>query len=242
MNAVILAAGRGTRMGTLTDHTPKPLLPVRGRPILEHILAGLSRAGIDRAMIITGYLGDQIEARLGERACGIGLEYRRQDDPTGTASALLLARDWIDADSFFLSWGDILVDPGAYAALRRDFERRRCDGLLAVNEVDDPWRGAAVYVDREMHISRLVEKPPRGTSATRWNNAGISVLTPLVLEFAARLQPSERGEYELPQALAAMIDDGRRLCAHPLRGFWSDLGTPADLERAEATYPAPLAD
>jgi NDP-sugar pyrophosphorylase family protein len=70
MLAVILAAGRGTRMGALTEHTPKPLLPLQGRPIIEHILIGLRAAGIDEAIVVTGYRGAQIEAHLGERRLG----------------------------------------------------------------------------------------------------------------------------------------------------------------------------
>src|SRR5262249_50296580 len=82
-------------------------------------------------------------------------------------------------------------------------------------------------------VERIVEKPPRGSSATRWNNAGIFVFSPLVLDYAARLEPSARGEYELPQAIARMVGDGRNVRAVPVGDFWSDVGTPDDLREAE---------
>jgi len=234
VRAIILAAGRGTRMGALTATTPKPLLGLRGRPIIEHILGGLRAAGIDACVVVTGYRGEQIERHLGDgKRNGLRLEYRRQESADGTARALLLARDFVGGRAFVVSWGDIVVEPANYSALLRAFIDAPCDALLAVNDTDDPWRGAAVYVDGAGHVTRLVEKPPRGTSRTRWNNAGIFVYTPLIFDYVERLQPSARGEYELPQAVAMMVDDGRRVRAHTVRGFWSDLGTPEDLAAAE---------
>jgi dTDP-glucose pyrophosphorylase len=109
--------------------------------------------------------------------------------------------------------------------------------MLLLNEVDDPWRGAAVYVDERWQVTALIEKPPRGTSTTRWNNAGVFVLGPIAFEYAERLTPSPRGEYELPQAIGEMVSDRRDVRALPLRGFWSDLGTPQDLLHAERVYP-----
>jgi dTDP-glucose pyrophosphorylase len=240
--AVVLAAGRGTRMGALTATTPKPLLELCGRPIIEHILIGLRNAGIRDAVIVTGYRGEQIAAHLGGGGrVGMRLSYRRQHRPEGTARALLLARDAVDEQPFLLSWGDIVVEAVEYAALRADFARVPCETLLTVKAVDDPWRGAAVYVDGDWRVTRIVEKPPRGSSTTRWNNAGLFVFTPLIFSYAARLMPSPRGEYELPQAVAALLADDHAVRAHAVRGFWSDLGTPDDLTAAERAFRAPSA-
>ena len=238
MLAVILAAGRGTRMGALTEHTPKPLLPLKGRPIIEHILIGLRAAGVDEAIVVTGYRGEQIEAHLGDGArFGLRLAYLRQQTAEGTAKALLLAQDVAQRAPFALSWGDIIVEPHTYTALTAAFARQPCDAVLMVNKVDDPWRGAAIYTDADWRVTRLVEKPPRGSAQTRWNNAGLFIFTPLIFTYAERLQPSARGEYELPQAIAAMIADGRAVYACPVRGFWSDVGTPEDLAVAEQALP-----
>ncbi len=237
MQVVLLAAGRGTRMGALTASCPKPLLTVCGRSLIEHIIAGFRAAGAAEFVIVTGYRGEQIEAALGDGSrLGVRLRYRRQAAAEGTARALLLARDALRDEPFALSWGDILVQPALYAELLREFARRPCDALLALNDMDDPWQGAAVYLDEDGRVRRIVEKPPRGSSTTRWNNAGVFVFAPIILDYAARLAPSARGEYELPQAIAAMLADGRDVFGLPLRGYWSDVGTPEDLRRAESEF------
>lgn len=241
--AVVLAAGRGTRMGPLTAATPKPLLPVAGRPLIEHVLAGLASAGARRAVVVTGYLGEQVEARLGDGArLGLEIAYCRQPRPDGTARALLLAEPLIGPEPFLLSWGDILVPPALCAELCAAFAAAPCDAVLAVNPVDDPCRGAAVYLDASGRVIRLEEKPPPRTSRTRWNNAGVMLFTAAIFAYARRLRASPRGEYELPQAVAAMVAAGRVVRAVPVRGFWSDVGTPADLAAAERALAAPATD
>lgn len=229
--AVVLAAGRGKRMGNATVSTPKPLLDVAGKPLIEHILGGIARAGLRRVVVVTGYLGEQIEGRLGDGS-RLGFEhlvYRRQTRLDGTARALLLAEADIGKESFLLSWGDILVEPSFYAGFVDRFTRSECAAQIAVNEVEDPWQGAAVYVDAEWRVMKLEEKPRRGSATTRWNNAGVLALSPVVFDYARHLERSERGEFELPQAIARMIADGFYVRAVQIRGFWSDVGTPDDL-------------
>jgi dTDP-glucose pyrophosphorylase len=226
-------------MGALTASTPKPLLPLKGKPIIEHILIGLRSAGIRAAVLVIGHHGGQIADYLGDGSrLGMQLTYRSQPRPEGTARALLLARDATPPQPFVVSWGDIVIEPADYASLLGAFERTPCDALLLVNETDDPWRGAAVYVDDDWRVTGLVEKPRRGSSRTRWNLAGVFVCTPVIFTYAEALRVSPRGEYELPQAIAAMIADGRPIRAQPVRGFWSDLGTPEDLVAAEHALPA----
>jgi NDP-sugar pyrophosphorylase family protein len=235
--AIILAAGRGTRMGALTQARPKPLLTVRGQSLIERIVQGFATAGITRAVVVTGYLGEQIEAALGNgRRWGVDLGYLRQERAEGTARALLLAQPLLPPEPFALSWGDVLVGPEFYAEMLSAFASRPCAAQLAVNETDDPWRGAAVYTDDDWRVTKLEEKPPRGTATTRWNNAGIFVFSPLIWRYASTLPASSRGEYELPQAIARMVDDGCDVRALPIRGFWSDVGTPEDLAHAERAF------
>ncbi len=221
-------------MGALTEGVPKPLLEVAGRPILAWILSGMARAGVGEAVIVVGYRGAQIQEALGsQERFGLRLSYRVQERPEGTARALLLARDALEESAFVLSWGDVIVEPDTYGELVRRFASRRCDALLAVNEVDDPWRGAAVYVDGEGRVRRIVEKPARGSSATRWNNAGLMVLSPKVFPYAQRVGRSPRGEHELPEAIEAMVRDRLDVRAFPVQGLWSDVGTPEDLRAVD---------
>jgi NDP-sugar pyrophosphorylase family protein len=233
-DAVLLAAGRGTRMKSLTENTPKPMLPVAGRPILEHIVTALAASGIERFLVVTGYRGETIEQHFGDgRRFGVAIRYRPQEVQDGTARALLLGREATEGRPFLLGWGDILTSSENYPALLRTFANSGPDGLLSVNWVEDPYRGAAVYVDAKNQIERIVEKPPRGTATTHWNNAGLAVFTSLVFDYAARVPRSPRGEYEIPDAIANMIADGRRIEAFPLEGFWNDVGTPEDLQKVE---------
>jgi len=233
-SAVILAAGRGTRMKQLTDDVPKPMLEVAGRPLLEHILMMLRAAGIDRYAIITGYRAEKVEGHFGDGSrFGAEISYRRQEVVDGTARALLLGRDVIGESPFLLAWGDILTEATNYPAMLARFDEVRADGVLAVNWIDDPYRGAAVYVDESGRIEKIVEKPPKGTATTHWNNAGIGVFRPAMFDYAARVKPSPRGEYELPDAITAMIGDGLGVYSFPLQGYWSDVGTPEDLAAAE---------
>jgi NDP-sugar pyrophosphorylase family protein len=234
-DAVLLAAGRGTRMKELTDELPKPMLPIAGRPLLEHILEALVAAGIVRYVIVTGYHAERIESHFGDGSrLGCAIRYRRQEVRDGTARALLLGREDVGARPFLLGWGDILTARSNYPALLETFRSTGCDLLLGVNWVEDPHRGAAVYVSDDGRIERIVEKPPPGTAGTHWNNAGIAVARPVLFDEVARVGPSPRGEYEIPDAVTRMIDTGRHVHAFPLQGEWLDVGTPQDLARAEA--------
>jgi NDP-sugar pyrophosphorylase family protein len=233
--AVLLAAGRGTRLGPLTERVPKPLLSVAGRPIIVHILDGLFKAGIRDVTIVTGYLAEKLEAELGNGAgSGMELRYVRQESLDGTAHALALARDHLGDSRFFVGWGDILVRPENFRAIVR--AARLADAAIAVNEVDDPSPGAAVYVDDAMVVQRIVEKPPPGTSTTHWNNAGLAILGPDIWPHIEALAPSARGEYELPRAVASLVASGARVVAAPIEGPWFDIGTPENLEAARAAF------
>lgn len=228
---LILAAGKGTRMGRLTDDRPKPLLTVARVPILEHVLQGLASTGIRRAVVITGYLAERVESYFGDGAgVGLSLTYRRQESQTGTAKAALLARDDMAPTPFVMSFGDILCARSNYRALAEAFASCLCDALLGLNPVDDPWEGAAVYRDGD-RVTRIIEKPPRGTSTTKWNNAGVMVLTPQVWPILEQLGPSPRGEYELPVGIGQMVERGFDVRGVEFAGFWSDVGRPEELER-----------
>lgn len=235
MNAILLAAGRGTRLGALTASTPKPLLEVGGEPILLRIVRGLVLAGIHDIAIVTGYLASQVEARLGNGAsAGARIRWVRQQGFGGTAAALKLARDAVGEESFLFGWGDIVVGPHNYARVLEG--ARGVDGVLAVNAVPDPAHGGAVYLDAVGLVTRLVEKPPPGTSTTRWNNSGIGVLPPAIWPAIDALRPSPRGELELPQAIQSLISDGLRFRAVPVEGPWFDIGTPESLEAARRAF------
>lgn len=227
MKAVILAAGRGTRMRPLTDRRPKPLVAVAGRPILEHIVAGLASAGVDEVCLVIGWLGEQIVETFG-RGTGLGcdLTYVWQEQYGGTGAALLLAEDFVGDDQFVLGWGDIIVPPENYRRMMQICREERPEGMLAVNRVDDPWEGAAVYVEDNC-VDRIIEKPPKGTSTTNFNNAGLFVFGPELLGILKDTELSERGELEVPSAIETLLERGRAIRAYEIDGYWSDVARPS---------------
>ncbi|MDH3500773.1 MAG: sugar phosphate nucleotidyltransferase, partial [Acidimicrobiia bacterium] len=154
--------------------------------------------------------------------------------PDGTGAALALASDFTQGQRFFFTWGDILVHPSNYEAVLGSASW--ADAVIAVNHVDDPADGAAVYVDEDLIVTQIIEKPAPGTVATNWNNAGFGVLGASVFDAIASLEPSPRGEIELPDALRAMIDGGGKVLAVPVQGAWFDIGTPAALAAARSHY------
>ena len=226
--AVILAAGKGTRMGAMTFEIPKPMLPVHGRPILEHILEGLASVGVERFLIVVGYHHEVIEDHF--KNWPQPIEFRLQDPVDGTGSAARLAREFVGHDPFLFTYGDILCEPTAYTRCGQVLiEHPATMVAVGVKDVDDPWRGAAVYTDDGV-ITRIIEKPPVGTSTTRWNSAGLYAMRPVVFQYLDRLQLSPRNEYELTSIFEMMLQDDLELRISPIEGQWRDIGYPDDLD------------
>ncbi len=234
-NALILAAGRGMRLMPLTAECPKPMIPVGGRPILEHILLGLRTAGVDEAVIVHGYCGEVIETHFGDGAAlGMHVRYRAQTQLGGTADAMLTTTDLWDDEPFVLLWGDILFDPANYtAALARyadDPAQPAC--VLGVNWVDDPYAGGAVYRDGD-RVLHLAEKLPRGTAGTHWNIAGLMVLAPSVWRYLKHTAKPENGEFYITQVLDEMIRCGEPIVTHELIGQRLHFTAPDDVQAAD---------
>lgn len=229
--AIVLAAGRGTRMGDLTKSLPKPMLPVAGRPMLEHILERLREAGISEVLIVTGYRAEVIEQHF--RAYPLTLHFRRQQEINGTAKAALLGRDFAADAPFLFTFGDIFSEPADYrgisAALMDDAGTAAAVG---VKYVEDPWQGAAVYAQGGI-VKRVVEKPEKGTSTTHWNSAGLWTFRPAVFDYLERVGLSSRGEYELTSGISLMLEAGERVVLYEIKGAWKDVGRPEDLAAVE---------
>jgi UDP-N-acetylglucosamine diphosphorylase / glucose-1-phosphate thymidylyltransferase / UDP-N-acetylgalactosamine diphosphorylase / glucosamine-1-phosphate N-acetyltransferase / galactosamine-1-phosphate N-acetyltransferase len=230
MKAVILAAGKGTRMKHITRDIPKPMVEVNGVPMLEHIIRLIASAGVTDFGVVVGYHREVVTEHFGDGSdFGVSISYILQEEQNGTGAALHLARDFVNGEPFFFSFGDVLTPGENYRGMRDFAESSRSDALLGLNTVDDPYRGAAVYLDEESTITRMVEKPPKGTSTTKLNNAGLMVLSGDVFSYTERLKLSPRGEYELTDVFGMIRDDGKNLKGYVLSGFWKDVGTPEDL-------------
>jgi dTDP-glucose pyrophosphorylase len=236
--AVILAAGRGKRLGALTDARPKPMIPVCGVPVLEHIALGLKGAGLTEMLMVVGYRAEAIESHFGDGArLGVRIAYAFQEHPGGTGAALALGEAFSAGESVLATYGDILTDPRHYQWLVSDFLSSPCAAVIGINPMDDPSAGAAVYREGS-RITRVVEKPPPGASASSWNVAGVSVYSPAIWPVLQTLPLSVRGERELTDAISALIASGQEVRARELTGFWSDVGTPEALAEAEREWAA----
>lgn len=214
-------------MGEMTVEIPKPMLPIRGRPMLEHILEGLALSGVRRFFIVVGYRHDTIEQYFEKSS--LSVEFCVQNPVDGTGSAARLAQNFAGSAPFLLTYADILCDAAEYTRCSQVLgQDPAVAAVMAVKAVDDPWQGAAVY-ERQGRIERIIEKPPRGTSTTHWNSAGFYAFRPVVFDYLARLQPSPRNEYELTSAIEAMLDNALDLRISPIQGSWRDVGRPEDL-------------
>jgi UDP-N-acetylglucosamine diphosphorylase / glucose-1-phosphate thymidylyltransferase / UDP-N-acetylgalactosamine diphosphorylase / glucosamine-1-phosphate N-acetyltransferase / galactosamine-1-phosphate N-acetyltransferase len=233
--AVLLAAGRGTRMRELTAELPKPMIKVRGKPILLHIVEGLQAAGIKNFLIIVGYHGDAVRSYFGDGTCfGLQIKYATQVVQDGTGRVVDLARDFVDQSPFVLSYGDILVDPGNYKAivdLADDVE-----AIVSVKQNEDVSKGGAVFVNERMEVTDIREKPPSGELASAWYNAGVYAFRPSIFNCTSKLRPSPRGEYELTDAIRDLAQSGKKVQAFELEGAWADVRDPevlAELNRGK---------
>jgi dTDP-glucose pyrophosphorylase len=246
MKAVILAAGKGTRMRELTNDVPKPMLPVSGKPILEHIITGIAAARVTEFCIVTGYRAEVVESYFGDgSAWGLKIGYVRQLVQDGTGKAPELAQAFVGADSFLLTYGDILVKPETYQRMASRFAEAPFAGLVTVTPGQDVTKGGINFFDDQFCLRRIVEKPSAQEveqfrrdgwvkpAQPIWYNAGIYVFQPALFQFTRALVKSPRGEYELPDAINAMVQAGHRVAGLEIQGRWVDVRDPEVLRQLE---------
>jgi dTDP-glucose pyrophosphorylase len=231
--AVLLAAGRGTRMRELTADLPKPMIKVRNKPVLLHIIEGLQGVGIKQFLIVIGYRGDVVQEYFGDGTCfGLRIQYVTQLVQDGTGRVVDLAKDFVCDGPFVLSYGDILLDPANYQHLV-DLPDDVA-AIVSVKRNEDVRKGGAVFFNDNFELVDLREKPKPGEPTSPWYNAGIYAFRPNIFEYTARLQPSPRGEYELTDAIRELAHSGQKVKGFELTGHWADVRDPeilAELNR-----------
>ncbi len=233
-------------MGELTNQLPKPMLPVQGKPILEHILDGLIQAGVKEFFIVTGFRAEVIENYFGTgEKWKVAIRYGRQIIQDGTGKAPEVAKDFVGDDDFVLTYGDILVHPQTYKQMLARFAEAPFSGLITVIRGQDVSKGAINLFDNEFCLRRLIEKPSTAQleelrqqgelkpGSIVWYNAGVYIFKPLVFDFTARLQKSIRGEYELTDAISAMVEAKHRVAGLEIQGRWVDVRDPQVLAALE---------
>jgi NDP-sugar pyrophosphorylase family protein len=218
---VIMAGGRGTRLRPETENCPKPLLPVAGRPMLEHILDRARAEGFRRFILALHYLGDMIEGHFGDGSrWNVEIEYVREDAPLGTAGALGLLRPRPES-AFIVTNGDVLTDIH-YGELLDFHCRHGAAATLAVRlyEWQHPY---GVVHTRGVDIVGFEEKPVARSHV----NAGIYALQPAVLDHLAAGEPCD-----MTTLFFRLQERGQRTIVYPMHEPWLDVGLPGDLERA----------
>ncbi|SEP69212.1 UTP--glucose-1-phosphate uridylyltransferase AglF [Natrinema salaciae] len=231
MNAVVLAAGEGTRLRPLTEDKPKGMVEVDGRPILTHCFDTLVDLGAEEFVVVVGYLKEVIIDHYGDDYRGVPITYAHQREQKGLAHALLTVEQHID-DDFMLILGDNVFDANLEDVVRRQQEDR-ADAAFLVEEV--PWEEASRYgvcdTNKYGEITDVVEKPDDPPSNLVMT--GFYTFTPAIFPACELVQPSNRGEYEISEAIDLLIRSGRTIDAIGLEGWRIDVGYPEDREEAE---------
>jgi dTDP-glucose pyrophosphorylase len=228
--AVVLAAGRGTRMREITAEIPKPMLEVRGKPVLQHIIEGLRDAGVRKLLIIVGYHADAVQNFFGDGSrYNVDIQYVTQVMQDGTGRVVNLARDFVGDTPFVLSYGDILVDPTNYKRVA-DLPDN-VEAIITVTRGEDVSKGGAVFLNEQMELIDIREKSRPDQTTSPWYNAGIYAFRPSIFEFSGKLNLSPRGEYELTDAIRAIAHSGKKVKALELTGGWADVRDPEVLAR-----------
>jgi glucose-1-phosphate thymidylyltransferase len=231
MKAVVPAAGKGTRLEPLTDDKPKALVEVAGKPLIEHVFDSLIELGIDELVVVVGHLKEQIIERYDDDYRGIPITYSHQREAKGLAHALLQAEPYID-DDFVLMLGDNLFRANLRDVLNRQAEDR-ADAAFLVEEVpmEEASRYGVCRTNEFGEIVELIEKPDDPPSNLVMT--GFYTFTPAIFHACHLVQPSDRGEYELPDAVDLLIQSGRTIDAIRMDGWRIDVGYPEDREEAE---------
>ena len=218
MKAVILAAGRGERLEPLTETMPKCMLPLAGKPILEHIIEEVKKVGIDEITIIIGYKGEEIKNYFEDGGkLGVKINYAEQNERLGTAHALSMV--YLDEDFLALN-GDTIITSEALEKLIKNHEGKVTLGL---KKVDDPRNYGVVELEKD-RVLKIVEKPKEKISDLA--NAGIYVFSPEIFKAIEKTPKSERGEYEITTSINIMIENGEEVKGVVFEDIWLDIGTP----------------
>jgi len=227
MKLILPLGGKGTRMRPITHTVAKPLIPIAGKPAIQHIIDQafeIQGVEITEIIFVTGYLGDQIKSWVTKQYPDTKMHFVEQTIANGSADAIRLTEPFAKGDEVLIIFGDTLFDADLEVIAEEDV-----DGAIWTAQVADPRRFGVVYHDEEMLMTDLVEKPDE--PETDLVNIGVYYIRDTRSMFAmidVLYQEGIRtkGEYNFPEALALMAKNGKRIKVHPVEG-WYDTGVHA---------------
>ncbi len=222
IECVLMAGGRGKRLSPLTDSTPKPMLPLGDKPIIEHNIDRLIAYGIKKFHIAVNYLGEQIEAYFGDGSeKGVEIEYIRENKALGTAGALSLIESF-STDNVLLMNGDLFTDVD-FEDLYNNMIGQKADIIVASTEykVDVPY---AIFETTKGSVTGFREKP----TYVYHSNAGIYILKK---ELIKKIPKDEY--YDITDLLDLLMEEGGKVAHNPILGYWVDIGKPIDYKKAQ---------
>jgi glucose-1-phosphate thymidylyltransferase len=229
LKALILSGGKGTRLRPITHTSAKQLVPVANKPILFFAIEAIRRAGIDDIGIVVGDTEPEIRAAVGDgSAFGVRATYIRQSAPLGLAHAVKESRAYLGGESFVMYLGDNFIRDGI-APLVEEFERDRPNCQILLARVPNPGSFGVAELSGGK-VVRLEEKPKQPKSD--YALVGVYLFDSSVFEAVDAIRPSARGELEITDAIQYLIENGRDVRSHVIKGWWKDTGKLADLLEA----------
>ncbi len=229
MKALILSGGHGTRLRPLTYSQQKQLIPVANKPVLFYAIEDVIEAGIRDIGIIVGPNKEQVIETVKSVDWDANIEFIHQGDPLGLAHAILVAEEFLGDEDFVMYLGDNILKDGIVDHANK-FNKIKPDSLILLTEVDEPQRFGVADLDEKGRVKRLVEKPRIPPS--NYALVGVYFFKPVIIEACKNIKPSWRNELEITDAIQWLIDNGYRVEASIVKGWWKDTGKPEDILEA----------
>ncbi len=229
MKAVVMAGGEGSRLRPLTIRRPKPMVPIAGKPVMEHILNLLKRNGITEIIVTVQYLASNIEDYFGNGSqFGMHITYSREDVPLGTAGSVKNAEEQL-TEPFLVISGDALTDYNLKEIISYH-EEKHALATLTLAHVHNPLEYGVIITNQEGHITQFLEKPSWGEVFSDTINTGIYVLDPKIFSYFEKDKPFDFSQELFPM----MLRQGDPIYGYIASGYWCDVGNLAEYMRANA--------